>query len=61
MAAIEVEIETLNTAMADPELYAKDPERFQETSDAVVAAHAKLAELEEEWLKLEMMREAAGA
>ena len=61
MAAIEVEIETLNTAMADPELYAKDPERFQETSDAVVAAHAKLAELEEEWLELEMMREAAGA
>ena len=61
MAAIEVEIETLNTAMADPELYAKDPERFQKTSDAVVAAHAKLAELEEEWLELEMMREAAGA
>ena len=61
MAAIEVEIETLNTAMADPELYAKDPERFQKTSDAVVAAHAKLAELEEEWLEHEMMREAAGA
>ena len=61
MAAIEVEIETLNTAMADPGLYAKDPERFQKTSDAVVAAHAKLAELEEEWLELEMMREAAGA
>ena len=61
MAAIEVEIETLNTAMADPELYAKDPERFQKTSDAVVAAHAKLAELEEECLELEMMREAAGA
>ena len=47
--------------MADPRLYAKDPERFQKTSDAVVAAHAKLAELEEEWLELEMMREAAGA
>ena len=61
MAAIEVEIETLNTAMADSGLYAKDPERFQKTSDAVVAAHAKLAELEEEWLELEMMREAAGA
>ena len=61
MAAIEVEIETLNTAMADPGLYAKDPERFQKTSDAVVAAHAKLAELEEEWLELEMMRETAGA
>ena len=61
MAAIEVEIVTLNTAMADPGLYAKDPERFQKTSDAVVAAHAKLAELEEEWLELEMMRETAGA
>ena len=60
MAAIEAEIETLNTAMADPELYAKDPNRFQKTSDAVVTAHAKLAELEEEWLELEMMREAAG-
>lgn len=57
MAAIEVEIERLNTAMADPELYAKDPERFQKTSDDLVAAQNKLASLEDEWLELEMMRE----
>ena len=57
MAAIEVEIETLNTAMADPELYTKDPDRFQETSDSLVAAQNKLAALEDEWLELEMMRE----
>ena len=43
--------------MADPELYAKDPDRFQETSDSLVAAQNKLAALEDEWLELEMMRE----
>ena len=57
IAAKEVEIERLNTAMADPELYTKDPDRFQETSDSLVAAQNKLAALEDEWLELEMMRE----
>jgi len=35
----------------------KDPERFQKTSDDLVAAQNKLASLEDEWLELEMMRE----
>ncbi len=57
IAATEGEIESLNTVLADPTLYSKDPERFQKTSDDLVAAQNKLASLEDEWLELEMMRE----
>jgi len=60
MEAIEAEINGLNTALADPELYAKDPDAFNVKSEALVAAQLKLAACEEEWLELEMLREEAG-
>ena len=59
MASLEAKIETLNTALADPELYAKNPDKFNSTSNDLVEAQMKLAACEEEWLELEMMREAA--
>ena len=44
--------------MTDPGLYARDPERFAATADALEAARGALAEAEERWLDLEMQREA---
>ena len=60
METIEAEISALNTALADPQLYAKDPDLFNAKSTALVAAQTKLAAFEEEWLELEMLREDAG-
>ena len=57
MEKIESEIESLNTALTDPELYAKDPDLFNVKSTALVDAQMKLAACEEEWLELEMLRE----
>ena len=59
MEAIEADIAGYNTALSDPELYAKDPEKFNEISEALVEAQLKLAAREEEWLELEMLREEA--
>ena len=61
MENIEAEISALNTALVDPELYAKDPDLFNAKSTALVAAQTKLAACEEEWLELEMLREEAGS
>jgi len=60
METLEAEISILNTALADPEFYAKDPDGFNSKSEALVAAQLKLAACEEEWLELEMLREEAG-
>ncbi|MEP3655828.1 MAG: ATP-binding cassette domain-containing protein [Litorimonas sp.] len=56
---IEAQIETLNTALSDPDLYAKDPDLFNAKSNALVDAQVKLAACEDEWLELEVMRESA--
>jgi ATP-binding cassette subfamily F protein uup len=57
MKEIEAEIKLLNTALSDPELYAKDPDLFNAKSEALVAAQIKLGACEDEWLELEMLRE----
>jgi ATP-binding cassette subfamily F protein uup len=51
-------IATLERAMADPDLYARDPAGFDRFSRALEAARAQLAAAEEEWLELEERREA---
>jgi ATP-binding cassette subfamily F protein uup len=48
----------LETAMADPTLYSRDPAAFDRFSRALEAARAQLAAAEEEWLMLEERREA---
>ncbi len=50
-------IQTLETAMADPALYTKSPDKFNETSQALSKAELELTACEEQWLELEMMRE----
>jgi ATP-binding cassette subfamily F protein uup len=52
------EIKTLETALADPNLFAKDHARFEALAAALSAAQAKRAAAEERWLEIEMRREA---
>ena len=47
----------METALADPELYAKDPKRFEIVTQSLSSAQADLATAEEEWLELELLRE----
>ena len=47
----------LNAALADPDLYARDPARFTATTSALAAARDELSAAEEQWLTLEMLRE----
>jgi ATP-binding cassette subfamily F protein uup len=48
----------LQKELDDPSLYKRDPKRFAELSQAFAKAADKLAKAEEEWLDLEMLREA---
>ncbi|WP_424986316.1 ABC-F family ATP-binding cassette domain-containing protein [Microbulbifer sp. S227A] len=53
IARLEAEIAKLEGLMADPELYTREPAKFQKATEALVARQAKLAAAEEEWLTLE--------
>ncbi len=57
--ALQAEIARLVGVLADPDLYTRHPARFAEATTALAAAQAKLAAAEEQWLTLEMQREAA--
>jgi ATP-binding cassette subfamily F protein uup len=61
MAELEREIARLNKELTDPTLYARDPAGFGAATRALTAAQAALAASEEEWLTLEMQREAIEA
>jgi ABC transport system ATP-binding/permease protein len=54
---LDAEIKALNTALADPALYRKDPNGFAAKSKSLAAAETKKAAAEEQWLELEMLRE----
>jgi ATP-binding cassette subfamily F protein uup len=58
--ALTAEIRRLETLLADPGLYARDPDRFDRASRLLVERQARLAAAEEEWLTLETRREEAG-
>jgi ATP-binding cassette subfamily F protein uup len=58
MAELEAEVSRLNAELGDPELYNRQPTRFAEATHALAAAQAALAAAEEQWLELEMLREA---
>src|SRR5205085_7904290 len=60
IAALETQIAELNAVLADPDLYARDPARFGDTTGALAVARDELAVAEEQWLRLEMLREEFG-
>jgi len=57
IAALHADVERLNAALADADLYTRDPARFSATTRALEAAQTALATAEEQWLTLEMLRE----
>ena len=59
MDKLHAEIRKLGEILADPGLYARDKPRFDKASAMLAERQADLAKAEEEWLELEMLREAA--
>ncbi|WOF75517.1 ATP-binding cassette domain-containing protein [Parvibaculaceae bacterium PLY_AMNH_Bact1] len=57
MSKLEQRIHKLKDTLAEADFFARDPEGFQKTAKDLETAEASLAEMEEEWLKLEMKRE----
>lgn len=55
--ALNAAIADLQSALADPALYQKDPEKFSELSAALSEKQGALEAAEEDWLRLEMLRE----
>lgn len=61
MEKLSAEIAKLADILADPQLYARDPGRFAKATELLAARQKALAEAEERWLELEMLREEAEA
>jgi len=57
--ALHKSIAKLQADLADPDLYRRDPAKFEKTSASLSAKSAELAIAEERWLDLEMLREEA--
>jgi ATP-binding cassette subfamily F protein uup len=57
MEEAHARIATLETRLADPALFSKDPAGFQKLAASLDAERGALAAMEEEWLELEMLRE----
>jgi ATP-binding cassette subfamily F protein uup len=57
MESLQADIEKARKVLSDPDLYARDPKAFAETSDTLTRAEADLAAAEEQWLELEILRE----
>jgi ABC transport system ATP-binding/permease protein len=57
MEALAAEIGTLEAKLADPDLYAKDPQGFSRIAGQLDEKRASLSAKEEQWLDLEMLRE----
>jgi ATP-binding cassette subfamily F protein uup len=54
---LDTEIARLQAKLADPEFYARDAAGFAKTSAALSTAEADRAAAEDEWLRLELLRE----
>lgn len=58
IAKAEAEAAKREEKMADPNLFTKDPNAFAKLAQELEKLRADLARMEEEWLELEMLREA---
>ena len=58
MEKLEAQAHIHRTGMADPDLYAKNPNAFDRHMVELGKIETRLAECEEQWLELEMKREA---
>jgi ATP-binding cassette subfamily F protein uup len=55
------DIDKLNALLAEEGLFERNPARFNKALEALALTQARLAESEDEWLRLEMLREEAEA
>ena len=53
IARVEAEIAKLEVLLSDAELFTREPVKFSKASEALIARHEALSEMEEEWLLLE--------
>jgi ATP-binding cassette subfamily F protein uup len=60
MEKLSADITALKRTLADPELYRRDPGAFRATTVSLANAEAELATAEEEWLRIELLREEMG-
>jgi ATP-binding cassette subfamily F protein uup len=56
IAKLEAAIAKAEAEMADPALFAKNPDRFSKLAQESEASRAALAKAEDEWLELEMLK-----
>jgi len=57
IAGLEDKIRQLVAVLADPGLYTRDTDAFRKASADLDAAKVSLAKKEDEWLRVEMLRE----
>ncbi len=57
---LNAEIRKLEGLLADPQLYAREPAKFDKATRALADRQARLDAAETEWLELESLRESAG-
>jgi ABC transport system ATP-binding/permease protein len=57
ITSLQARVDVLTSALADPDLYARDAAQFNNTTSALAAARDELLAAEEQWLSLEMLRE----
>jgi len=57
LKALSAEIRRLEAILSDPDFYRRDPDAFTAAGQALEAARAQFAATEEEWLRLELLRE----
>ena len=58
MERLELEIGKLEELLADPDLFSREPVKFNKATEALVERQQKLSAAEEEWLELEEKAEA---
>lgn len=61
IAKLETEMAKLKKALEDPDLFSKEPAKFQKYVAALEERQTSLTAKEEEWLELEMLREEMNA
>ena len=60
MERLSAEIAALKKTLSDPDLYRRDPSAFRTTTENLANAEAALATAEEDWLRIELLREEIG-
>jgi ATP-binding cassette subfamily F protein uup len=57
MAALQDEMRKAQAQLADPDLYGRQPAKFQRATETLARCERELAAAEERWLELELLRE----